>query len=62
MSFGVDFLQFLNRHLRIDLCRPDIGMTQQLLNEPDVCSILVHESRERMSEEVARASLSNVRL
>ena len=62
MRRSVDLLQLAKRNLGVDLSRPDIGVAEHLLNEPNVGSIFMHQRSECVPKQVTRAGLSDFRL
>src|SRR5262245_56388187 len=50
MKFLMHFPQPITSHVRIDLCRADVGVPKQLLNDPQVCSVLQQMRREAMPQ------------
>ena len=60
MRGRVDLLRLLNRYVGVDLRAVQIGMTEHLLNETDVRSVLQHQGRHAMAKEVTRAALADI--
>ena len=50
MCRSVNLLELTDRDLSVDLCRPDIGVTEHLLDESNVRTVLVHQRRQRVPE------------
>lgn len=57
MCLGVDALQGWDCHLSIDLRCLDISVTENLLNDSDVGSVLVHQRRHSVPEKVTSPGL-----
>ena len=60
MRRRVDLFQLLDRHLGVDLRRRQLRVAQHLLDEADVGSVLQHDRRHRVPEEVARTALADL--
>gem|GEM_PF-4619027 len=54
----MNLLQLLDRDLGVNLGRRELGMTQQLLDKPDVCSAFEHQRGAGVPEQVARAPVA----
>ena len=59
MGGRVDFLQLTDGHLRVNLRCREVGVSEQLLDESDVGSVLVHERSTGVPEQMARALLAD---
>ena len=46
----MNLLELANRNLSVDLCRPDVGVTEHLLDESNVRTVLMHQRRQRVPE------------
>ena len=57
---GVQALQIVDRHLRVDLGRVEALVVQEHLQVADVHARLQQQCRRRMSEEMARTHLAKV--
>lgn len=56
----MDSLQGRDCNLGIDLRRLDIGVTKDLLDDPDVGSVLVHQRRHRVTKKMACSGLAQL--
>src|SRR5205814_2322972 len=61
MSGGVDLLELFDRHLRVELRRLDRGVSEHLLHVTDVGSSLEHQGGHRVTEEMTRTTLADLR-
>ena len=50
MRRSVNLLELADRDLSIDLCRPNVGVTEHLLDETNVRTVLMHQRRQRVPE------------
>jgi len=60
MRGGVDLLELLDREMRVELRRLELGVIEQGLDHPRVGSVLEHVRRAGVPEEVATARLADV--
>ena len=60
MGGSVDFLQLANRNLRVNLCRRQISVSEQLLDKADVRAVLVHKRRTGMAEQMTGSLLADL--
>jgi len=58
MGRRMNLLQLLDRDLGVNLRRRELGMTQQLLDEPDVGPAFEHQRGAGVPEQVARAPVA----
>ena len=58
MGRRMNLLQLLDRDLGVNLGRAQLGMTQQLLDEPDVGPAFEHQRGAGVPEQVARAPVA----
>ncbi len=58
----VNFFQFSDRDLGVNLGSIELGMAKHGLNVPCVGSIFEHQRRHRVAEQMARARLADGRL
>lgn len=57
----MDLLEFHDRHMGIYLRGADTHMPQHLLDKTDVCAVIQHQSSHRVAEQVAAATLPDIR-
>ncbi|KAH0442967.1 hypothetical protein KCU90_g1492, partial [Aureobasidium melanogenum] len=62
MRRRVDLLKRPDRHMRIDLRRLQIRMTEHRLHEPHIGPVLQHQRRHRVPEQMTRTAFLKPRL
>jgi len=60
MGGGVDGFQLLNADLGVNFRRAQFGVSEELLDEPDVGSALEHQGGAGAAEQVATAVLAEI--
>ena len=60
MGGGVDGFQLLDADLGVNFGRAQFGVSQELLDEPDVGSAFEHQRGASVAEQVATATLADV--
>ena len=59
MGCGVNLPELIDRHMRIDLGRRDVCMPEHILDHPDIRTVLMHQGRRRMPEEITGTRLAD---